>query len=207
VLSSLATLSALPRHLARRQAWQSALTVPLSSLRAARALRRSPVPSPGQVSPGLLPEALELRQEAVSMVHLLRFPSLEHGRRQVALAGAGTRREGSQRNAPLRPCKEYQRPGLGCCGLARADGAGLGHQVSSDGDYSTFYIEDGVGFIFGLTPRNRVQACYKMLLRPLAEAKNTIEHNIAAQERAHSVHMKITLFVSAPWPKAYSYAP
>jgi len=35
-----------------------------------------------------------------------------------------------------------------------------------------------------------------MSLRPLAEAKNTVEHNIAAQERAHSVHMKITLFVS-----------
>ena len=87
-----------------------------------------------------------------------------------------------------------------------ADGAGPGHQVSWDGDYSTFYIEDGVGFIFGLTPRNRVQACYKMLLRPLAEAKNTIEHNITAQERAHSVHMKITLFVSAPWPRAYSHA-
>jgi len=41
-----------------------------------------------------------------------------------------------------------------------------------------------------------------MLLRPLAEAKNTIEHNIASQERAHSVHMKITLFVSVSWPKA-----
>ena len=27
-----------------------------------------------------------------------------------------------------------------------------------------------------------------MLLRPLTEAKNTIEHNIAAQEHAHSVH-------------------
>ena len=83
-----------------------------------------------------------------------------------------------------------------------ADGAGPEHQVSWDGDYSTFYIEDGVGFIFGLTPRNRVQASYKMLLRPLAEAKNTIEHNIAAQERAHSFHTKITLFVSAPWPRA-----
>ena len=94
-------------------------TVPLSSLSAARALRRSPVPSPRQVSPGLLPEALELRQEAVSMIRLLRFPSLEHDRRHVALAGAGTRREGSLRNAPLRPCKEYQRPGLGCCGLAQ----------------------------------------------------------------------------------------
>ena len=34
-----------------------------------------------------------------------------------------------------------------------------------------------------------------MSVRPLAEAKNTVEHNIAAQERAHSVHMKITLFV------------
>jgi len=46
--------------------------------------------------------------------------------------------------------------------------------------------------------RSRVQAWYMMSLRPLAEAKNTVEHNIAAQERAHSVHMKITLFVSAP---------
>jgi len=44
--------------------------------------------------------------------------------------------------------------------------------------------------------RSRVQAWYMMSLRPLAEAKNTVEHNIAAQERAHSVHMKITLFVS-----------
>ena len=35
-----------------------------------------------------------------------------------------------------------------------------------------------------------------MLPRQLAEAKNTIEHNMAAQERAHSVHMTITLFVS-----------
>ena len=35
-----------------------------------------------------------------------------------------------------------------------------------------------------------------MSLRPLAEAKNTVEHSIAAQERAHYVHMKITLFVS-----------
>ena len=50
--------------------------------------------------------------------------------------------------------------------------------------------------------RNRVQAWYTMLLRPPEEAKNTIEHNIAAQERAHSVHMKITLFVSVSWPRA-----
>jgi len=36
-----------------------------------------------------------------------------------------------------------------------------------------------------------------MLLRPPEEAKNTIEHDIAPQERAHSVHMKFTLFVSS----------
>ena len=35
-----------------------------------------------------------------------------------------------------------------------------------------------------------------MLPRSLSEAKNTVEHDIAARERAHSVHMKITLFVS-----------
>ncbi len=46
--------------------------------------------------------------------------------------------------------------------------------------------------------RNRVQAWYTMLPRPLAEAKNTVEHNIAARERAHPVHMKITLFVYLP---------
>jgi len=43
--------------------------------------------------------------------------------------------------------------------------------------------------------RNRVQAWYTMLPRPLAEDKNTVEHNIAARKRAHPVHMKITLFV------------
>ena len=46
--------------------------------------------------------------------------------------------------------------------------------------------------------RSRVQAWYMMSLRPLAEAKNTVEHNIAAQERAHSVHMKIILPVRPP---------
>ena len=54
--------------------------------------------------------------------------------------------------------------------------------------------------------RNRVQAWYTMLLHPLAEAKNTVEHNIAARERAHSVHMKITLAISAPWLAAESHA-
>ena len=36
--------------------------------------------------------------------------------------------------------------------------------------------------------RNRVQAWYTMLPRPLAEAKNTVEHKIAARERAHENH-------------------
>ena len=36
-----------------------------------------------------------------------------------------------------------------------------------------------------------------MLLHPLEEAKNTIEQIITAQERAQSVHIKITLFVSS----------
>ena len=37
--------------------------------------------------------------------------------------------------------------------------------------------------------RNRVQAWYTMLPSPLVEATNTIEHNIAARERAHPVHI------------------
>ena len=37
-----------------------------------------------------------------------------------------------------------------------------------------------------------------MLPRPLAEAKNTVDHNIAALERAQDVHMKIILFVFLP---------
>ena len=46
--------------------------------------------------------------------------------------------------------------------------------------------------------RNRVQAWYTMLPRSLSEAKNTVEHDIAARERAHSVHMKIILPVRPP---------
>jgi len=42
-----------------------------------------------------------------------------------------------------------------------------------------------------------------MLLRPPEEAKNTIEHNIAAQERAHSVHIVCwadsTVLLTLPW--------
>ena len=58
------------------------------------------------------------------------------------------------------------------------------------------YLEQTLGITDLKSVRCRVQAWYMMSLRPLAEAKNTVEHNIAAQERAHSVHMKITLFGS-----------
>ena len=51
------------------------------SLSAARALRK-PL-DPGKYLQSFLLEALELRQEAVSVGYLLRFPGLEHGGRQV----------------------------------------------------------------------------------------------------------------------------
>ena len=61
-------------------------TVPLTSLSAARALRRSPIPSAqASISQRFLLETLELRLEAVSVGYLLRFPCLEHGDRQVPL--------------------------------------------------------------------------------------------------------------------------
>ena len=115
-------------------------TVPLSSLRAAKALRRSPVPSPGQVSPGLLPEALELRQEAVSMIRLLRFPSLEHGDRQVSLlvpvhggrASCETLRYGPVRSTGDQGLVDGLVLGVG------ADGAGSGHQGSRGSGYNSF---------------------------------------------------------------------
>ena len=55
------------------------------------------------------------------------------------------------------------------------------------------YPEQTQGITDLKSVRNRVQAWYTMLPRSLSEAKNTVEHDIAARERAHSVHMKIIL--------------
>ena len=51
------------------------------------------------------------------------------------------------------------------------------------------YLEQTRGITDLKSVRNRVQAWYTMLNSPLVEAKNTVEHDIAARERAHRVHI------------------